>query len=163
MQRLFPEALDYRTVTVKMTPERIAAVEGRLGAPLDESEKREFNFYDLTGRGPSGPRRIGTVVALAGKGEYGAIEVVVGLDPGGSIVGAYIQRSRERATKALQDPVFLGQFAGRRDPGALEVGRDLRPAAPEAETASRVVAAVVKKMLVFYDVLYPEGSRGETR
>lgn len=153
MQRIFPAARDYKTITVKLTPETIAAIEKAIGGPLENSEKSEFNFYELTGTVGGKTQRIGTIVALAGKGEYGAIEVVIGVDEGGKIVGTYIQRARERATKALQSKSFLEQFVGKTKDGDFDVGKAIVPASPEAEAASRVVAFVVKKMLVFHGVL----------
>ena len=135
-----------------------AAVERALGASLDASEKTEFSFYDITG-GSEKPRVIGTVLALAGKGQYGAIEIVIGLDADARIVGTYIQRSRERATKVLQSPEFLKQFEGKTKNDAFEVGKDLKAPSADAEAASKVVAGVVKKMLVFNDVLRTGGSR----
>ena len=146
MQRLFPQARDYKTVTVKMTPERIAAIERGLGEPLEASEKREFDRYEITGADGG---RLGTVLALAGRGEYGAIEVVIGVNPAGRIVGTYIQRSREKATRVLQAPEFLNQFAGKTRTDEF----DGIKSAPGAESASGVVAFVIKKMLVFQDVL----------
>ncbi len=156
MGRLFPAARDYRTRTIKMTPERIAAIERQLGEKLEESERREFDLYEITGAGSA---KIGAVLALAGKGEYGAIEVVIGVDSSGQIVGAYIQRVRERSSKALQSPAFLGQFAGKTKSDGFDVNRDIKPATPDALAASRVVAFVVRKMLVFHDVL----TSGETK
>lgn len=153
MQRIFPQARDYKTITVKMTPDKIAAVEKAIGTKLDDSEKSEFNFYDLTGLVDGKPQKVGTIIALAGKGEYGAIEVVIGVDGGGKIIGAYIQRTRERVTSALKSLEFLSQFVGKTKDDGFEAGKDLKPASPEAEAASRVVAFVVKKMLVFYNVL----------
>lgn len=150
MQKIFPAARDYKTVTAKMTPGWIAAIEKGIGTPLDESEKKEFDRYEIIG---ANAQKMGTVLALAGKGEYGTIEVVMGVDASGKIVGVYIQRSRERVTRALQSPEFLKQFAGKTRNDGFEVGRDIQPASPDAEAASRVVAFVVKKMLVFYDVL----------
>jgi hypothetical protein len=146
MQRLFPQARDYKTITVKMTPERIAAIERGLGEPLEASEKREFDRYEITGADGS---RLGTVLALAGRGEYGAIEVVIGINPAGRVVGAYIQRSREKATRVLQAPEFLNQFAGKTRTDGFD---GIKPA-PGAESASGVVAFVIRKMLVFQDVL----------
>lgn len=160
MQRIFPNARDYRTVTVKMTPGSIAAIERLLGEPLDESEKVEFNFYEVVGEVEGKPKTIGTIMALAGKGEYGAIEVVIGVNNNGAVVGAYIQRSRERVTRALQSPEFLKQFVGKRKDDGFAVGAEIRPASPEAESASRIVAFVIKKMLIFYEVL---ASGGEQR
>lgn len=153
MQKLFPVARDYKTVTVKMTPERIAAIERALGAELDESEKVEFNFYDIMGIVGGKPKKVGTIIALAGKGEYGVIEVVIGVENNGRIVGVYIQRSRERVTRALQSPEFLSQFVGKTKDDGFDVGRHIRPAASNAEAASGVVAFVIRKMLIFHDVL----------
>lgn len=158
MQKMFPAARDYKTITVKMTPGAIGAIENVIGARLDESEKKEFNFYDITGVVRDKPQKIGTLIALAGRGEYGVIEVVIGVDGSGKIMGAYIQRSRERVTRALESATFLEQFKGKAKDDAFDVGRVIKPASPNAETASRVVAFVIKKMLVFYHVLSKGGS-----
>ena len=158
MQRLFPRARDYKTVMVKLAPATVAAIEKGLGTGLDSSEKTEFSFYDITG-GSGKAEVVGTVLALAGKGQYGAIEVVIGVDRDARIVGTYIQRSRERATKALQSAEFLKQFEGKTRNDALEVGKDLKAPSADAEAASKVVAEVVRKMLVFNDVLREGGSR----
>lgn len=153
MQKLFPQARDYKTRTLKMTPERIAAIERAIGAKLEDTERKEFDLYEITGLQDGKSQKLGTVLALAGKGEYGSIEVVVGVDGVGKLTGAYIQRARERSSKALQSPEFLNQFAGKTKTDGFDMGKDLKPASPEAEAASRVVAFVVKKMLVFHDVL----------
>lgn len=147
MQRIFPRAHDYKTITVNMAG-KVPAIEKQLGAKMDESEKGEFNYYEIIGDG----QKIGTIMALAGKGEYGVIEVVIGLDGSGKIVGAYIQRSRERVTKALESPEFLNQFAGKTKTSGLD-GKEIKPASPDAEAASHIVTFAIKKMLVFYDVL----------
>ena len=148
MQRIFPQARDYKTVTVKMG-DKVSAIEAKLGGTkMDESEKGEFNYYDILG----GSGKLGTIMALAGKGEYGTIEVVIGLDPSGKIIGTYIQRSRERVTKALESPEFLNQFAGKSKKGGVD-DKAIKPASPDAASASRVVAFTIKKMLVFYDVI----------
>ena len=152
MTKLFPAATDYRTVTKRITPEIARQIEQRIGSPLDASERAEFNYYEITGQAGGATRRLGTVLALAGRGEYGAIEVVIGLDPDERIVGAYIQRMRERQADKLRAEEFLGQFRGKSQADAFEPGRDVRLVA-EAPAASRVVALAVKKMLAFYDVL----------
>lgn len=153
MQKFFPQARDYKTRTYKMTPERIAAIEKAIGIPLDATERKEFDLYEIIGEADGKPQKLGTVLALAGKGEYGTIEVVIGVDGGGKLAGAFIQRTRERSAKALQSPEFLGQFAGKTRNDGFDLGHDIKPAAADAEAASRVVAFVVKKMLVFHDVL----------
>lgn len=151
MQRLFPDARDYKTVIVKLTPQHIAAIEKALGSRLDPTETREYNFYDITGVAGGRPATLGTVMALAGKGEYGAIEVVVGLDTQQRIVGVYVQRAREKGRKALESDAFLRQFVGKT--AADDLRGQLRPASTETAAASRTIATVVHKMLIFHDVL----------
>lgn len=153
MQNIFPEARDYKTITVKFAPDKVSAIEKQLGSPIEEASQGEFNFYDIIGAVGGKPRRMGTIIALAGKGEYGVIEVVIGVDNAGKILGAYIQRSRERVTKAIESPAFLEQFKGKTKAGSFEVGSAIKPASADAEAASRTVAFVIRKMLVFYQVL----------
>ncbi len=135
---------------MKMTPERVAAIEKAIGVSLEDTERKEFDLYEITGSVDGKPQKLGTVLALAGKGEYGTIEVVTGVGGSGKLVGAYIQRSRERASKALQSPEFLNQFAGKTKNDGFD---GIKPASPDAAAASRVVAFVIKIMLVFHDVL----------
>lgn len=161
MQRLFPTARDYKTRTEKMTPERIVAIEQALGEKLEDTERKEFDLYEITGVADGEATILGTVLALAGKGEYGTIEVVIGVDRAGGILGVYVQRTRERTAKALQAPEFLQQFAGKNKNDGFEIGKDMKPASPDAPLASRVVAFVVKKMLVFHDVLTSEKAKYE--
>lgn len=153
MQKIFPQARDYKTRTEKMTPERMAAIEKAIGVPLEVTERKEFDLYEITGQVDGKVQTIGTILALAGKGEYGTIEVVIGVNTDRKVAGVYIQRSRERVTRALQSPEFLQQFAGKTKEDGFNVGKDIKPASPDAAAASRVAAFVVKKMLVFHDVL----------
>ena len=157
MQKLFPAARDYRTTTVKFDSGKVRSIEQALGGPFEEASAGEFNFYDIMGVVQGKPQKLGTLMALAGKGEYGVIEVVIGLDTSGKIIGAYIQRSRERVTRALQSPAFLSQFNGKTIRDDFQLGTSLKPAAADAETASRTVAQVIHKMMVFYDVLAKGG------
>ena len=154
MQKVFPSALDYKTTTVKFKHDNVRAIETELGFVIDEpSQGGEFNFYDIIEAVGGKPRKMGTIIALAGKGEYGAIEVVIGVDGAGKIVAAYIQRSRERVTKSLESTAFLHQFKGKTRADTFEVGTALKPASAEAMAASRTVALVIRKMLVFYHIL----------
>ncbi|MDX2093034.1 MAG: FMN-binding protein [Kofleriaceae bacterium] len=157
MTELFPTATDYRTVTKRITPDLARAIEERIGIALDDPERAEFNYYEITGRAEDGSQRIGTVLALAGAGDYGAIEVVIGLDPGDRIVGVHIQRMRERNADKIRSDSFLGQFRGKSKEDPLQIGRDVEPVA-EAPTASQTIALAVRKMVVFYDVLRSGGN-----
>jgi len=147
MVRLFPEAKDYKTEVYKLEPEQIERIEALAGEPLHPSEKEEYNIYAITADG----RTLGWVLALAGTGEYGVIETVVGLNTDHSIRGVYLQRVRERKRKALKSNDFLGQFRGKTFKDAFDT-----KAVPEAEKASAEIARLIKKMLAYEAVLNTE-------
>lgn len=153
MAKLFPAAADYKTVTRKITADVARKIEERAGVRLDDSERSEFNYYEITGKLEGKTQRLGTVLALAGTGDYGAIEVVIGLGTDERIVGVYIQRMRERNGDKLRSEDFLGQFKVKSVADAVELGMDIKPV-NEAMTASRAITVAIKKMLVFYDVLH---------
>lgn len=140
MVRLFPQAQDYRTRTYKLDASHISRIEALIGEPLDATEKHEFSIYVITAE----QRVLGWVLALAGRGEYGTIETVIGLEPDHRIRGVYLQRIRERARNALQSDAFLGQFKGK----GIKDSLNITPVA-EAPAASAEIARVVKRMLAF--------------
>ncbi len=147
MTKLFPDAQDYLTVDRKMTPAIVAEIEAVLGEPLEDTEKKEFSFYEIK----AGKRSLGWVMALAGTGVYGVIETVVGLNPDGTVRGVYLQRIREPQRKDLSADVFLSQFKGK----TLKDSFDVK-LVPDAEKPAREIARLVKKMLAFHAVLNPQ-------
>lgn len=153
MSKLFPAAKDYKTVTKKIKKETAQKIEALAGVRLDETERAEFNYYDITGTVGSKTQKVGTVLALAGAGDYGAIEVVIGLDNDEKIVGAYIQRMRERSGDKLRSEEFLGQFKSKTVKDPIAIGNDIKPVS-EAKTASQAITVAIKKMLAFYEVLH---------
>lgn len=147
MARLFPQARDYRTVTHKLTPAQVEQIGKLAGTPLTPGESREYDIYEIT----DGQRVIGRVLALAGEGEYGTIETVVGMGPDKRIRGVYVQRIRERQRDAVQSEAFLGQYQN----GSLEPEMKIA-APPGAERAAEVITMLVHKMLAYDQVLSPK-------
>ncbi|MBI3944478.1 MAG: hypothetical protein HY321_01015 [Armatimonadetes bacterium] len=147
IKRFFPGADTYKT-DFRTPGGKRAAIEKRIGARLDPDES-EFKFYRIIDDG----KQVGTILTHLGKGQYGAIEVVVALDNSGKVKGVGIQRDRERARAALRSGAFLGQFDGKSVKDPMEIGKDIKPAAKGAEKPSATVAFSVKKLLVLLDEL----------
>jgi hypothetical protein len=144
----------YETKLVSMTEEQQAEIEKRLGAELDPDET-EFKFYMVTRKGEP----VGIVSTHLSKGQYGAIEVVVGFVRDAEkkvteIKAVRIQRDREKAHAALRGAKFLDQFIGKTPQDKFQVGEDIKPAADGAEKSSAAVALAVKKIMIVYDVLF---------
>ena len=149
MSQLFPEARDYRTVDLKIPPSVRARIEQRLGQPLADGESDSWTYYTVLG---ANGKPLATVIADAEKGDYGVIEIVMGLSLDGHVHGVYVQRSRERKTADLMAPAFLSQFAGKTVKDPLAIGPSLH-GVDGAEAGSRAIAFAVRKMLVFHDEL----------
>lgn len=149
MALVFPKAMDYQSLTRKIPPELRLRIEARLGVSLDPSEREEWGSYRVLG---PGSRELGRIIACAQTGEYGAIEVVMGVAPDGKVVGLYVQRSRERVNSALKSREFLRQFEGKTLKDPLHVDKDIR-GIPSGEKAVEAVTLAVRKMLLLYSEL----------
>jgi len=142
---------NYRTVVVNVGSHK-AAIEAAIGTSLD-SDETQLKFWPVIQNG----HRVGTVASHLGKGDYGAIEVLVAIvdppDGPAKIKAVKIQRDRERYREQLRSSTFLGQFKGKQAASALTVGVDINPAHSGAVKASQVVALSCKKLLVAYEQL----------
>ena len=141
----------YRKVVVKVGAKK-ATIEKLIGTKLDPDEN-ELNFWVVTKNG----KRVGTVASHLGKGDYGAIEVIMAIDDPANapakLKAVKIQRDREKQRAALRSATFLKQFLGKTAASTLQVGQDIKPAHPSAIKGSKVVALSVKKVLVAYEQL----------
>ncbi len=147
MTKIFPEAGDYKTITKAISTEERMAIEQMLRATLSDDEAKEWIYYEITDkRGEP----LGFITADAEKGEYGVIEMVMGIKPDGKAKGVYIQRSREKDT-AFKSKPFLDQFINKTVSDSLELGKDIK--AFQESPPVKMVVFGVKKMLIFYDQL----------
>lgn len=124
MSKLFPTARDYKTIDRKISPEKRQVIEQRLGRTLDPGEREDWNYYRLT---DDKGQPLGFVIADAEKGEYGVIEVVMGITTDGKVKAVYVQKARER-NKEFKSPEFLAQFAGKTHKDGIQIGKDIRSA-----------------------------------
>ena len=113
----------------------------RLGkdTPLDSNA---LYLYSIDGRG--------AVLLRRAAGEFGAIEVVLGVDSTGRVVGVRLQRHREppEIEKALTSPVFLERFSGKTAQSTFELPSDFPSG---AQSSARAVLRAVRALLIEYD------------
>ena len=141
----------YKTIFADITDAQKQKIEKQLGFPLDADET-QFKYFPVF----KGKQRVGTVMTHAGKGQFGAIEVVVAVvagDSGPIIKEVRVQRDREKAKAALRGKEFLGQFNGKGLTDTFKVGEDLKTAVKGAEKASQAIATAARKLLIVYDEL----------
>jgi uncharacterized protein with FMN-binding domain len=156
IQTLFSKATGYKTeVLTYSKPERVK-IESLLGAKLDDDETK-FNLYRIY----KDTTKIGLVLTHSVKGQYGAIEVVVGLTSKydtilkshKTVIGnVLIQRDREVKSKDLRSSKYLGQFIGK----TVKSKFDNITLVSGAEKSSQAIIFSVRKLLIVQKVLDQE-------
>lgn len=108
MTRLFPDAQDYKTKIVPITAEKLSVIEKRIGTEILAGQRKQYQYFEMLNKNGE---VIGYTMAVTQKGQFGAIELVFGLDKNHSLNGIYIQRSRERNNE-FKKPAFLEKLKG---------------------------------------------------
>lgn len=140
MERIFPNAQDYQTITKQISSKSLQQIEDKAGKLL-AGQREAFQYYELKGNSKS----LGHILASTQKGEYGAIEFVFGIDKDKKITGIYIQRSRER-DREFRKKEFLNQFIGK----GLN---DLETINFNSTVGTKAVMSGLKKELTAFEVL----------
>ncbi len=143
IKRLFPAADDYHPVYKRPFQQR-DVLEARLGYHLAGWEDL-IRYYTIM----KGDQKIGTIYVHL---TPDSTELVVGFTNDGAVKGVLIQRYQGSHKEMLESPRFLDQFNGKTLAAPFAVGKDIKLACPELETASAAIALTVRKLLVFYTV-----------
>jgi hypothetical protein len=107
MTKIFPDAKDYKTVNLKISNTQRQEIETAANVKLLPGQRDQFQYFEMTGANGI----IGYLIAASQKGEYGAIEFVIGLDTNYTVIDTYIQRSREK-DQSFKERAFLDIFKG---------------------------------------------------
>ena len=144
MTRIFPDALDYRSIELRIAPEKRVIIEERLGSELLRGQQTQFSLYEMIGEGGE---VIGHTIASSQRGQFGAIEFVFGLNKDHTIKDIYIQRTRERNT-AFRERDFLQIFIGS---GIANVDKIAQIYDGPASHGTDAVIVGLRKELVTFD------------
>ncbi len=153
MTRLFPDAHDYRTVTVSMTKESLARIEQRAGSAMLPGQREQYQYFEMLDRSGN---IIGYTQAMTQKGEFGAIELVFGMDVEYRIIGLYIQRQRER-DRAFREESFLSAFTGT---GVQDADDMADPAGENGTIGTMAVTLGIRKAMIQFDELVLKKDNG---
>lgn len=143
MTRIFPQARDYRTVNVRITPDQRKTIEDTVGYELLPGQQDQFQYFEMTDQEG---RVIGIIIPSTQKGEFGAVEFVFGINTDLTIKDLYIQRARER-DQSFKDRTFLDMFAGRSIQEKMDFNQ-LYTGEPTPGTTA-VITGLVKAMVAF--------------
>ena len=147
MGRIFKDAKDYKSQSRKISKEKRALIEKKLGSELLPGQRDFFQYYEMTGKDG---KNIGHIIACSQKGQYGAVEVVFGLDDKHKINGIYVQRSRER-DRSFKKRNFLDRFIGK----SVNEARDFPKLHKGKKTpgTEAVIRGLMKELITFKEIV----------
>lgn len=143
MTRIFPDARDYKTVNVRITPAQRKTIEEIVGYELLPGQQDQFQYFEMT---DEKGQVIGTIIPSTQKGQFGAVEFVFGLDADLVVRDLYIQRARER-DQSFKDRSFLDLFAGRSI--REKMGFDQLYTGEPTPGTTAVIKGLIKAMVAF--------------
>lgn len=143
MSRIFPDAKDYVTVNLKITPAECEAIEKELGFKLLPGQRDRFQYFKMNGEGG---KQIGVIIAGSQKGEYGAIEFVIGIDTTGTLKDIYIQRSREK-DQSFKERSFLDLFQNIKMTDVMGIKNLYK--GPESKGTTAIIQGVMKEIVTY--------------
>jgi hypothetical protein len=140
----FPGATNHlaeeRIITGLLVPAR-----KRLGRPLHPDEN-PLRIYRVFG----GMGHAGSILVSRAKGEYGGIEIVLGVETNGAVRGVRIQSQREPLTvaEAITATHWLEGFRGKTAESSLQLGADIPEVPVTARASAQAIADTVRSQLV---------------
>ncbi|MEZ4604204.1 MAG: hypothetical protein R2861_12660 [Desulfobacterales bacterium] len=87
MTRIFPDARDYKTVTVRISPEARQRIEDQVGYELLPGQQDQFQYFEMTGENG---QTIGTIIPSTQKGSTEPWNLFSGLDNDLTIADIYV-------------------------------------------------------------------------
>jgi hypothetical protein len=148
LKQLFPTATrcEVETRILSGSREELAERLGRMPTG-DENALRLYRVFQETDP-------LGCVMTRRVKGEYGAIELVLGVDTRKRICGTRLQRMREPepVARALDNSEWLGSFTGKDAASAWKMGVDLPEVPAEVRVSAEAMVQGARSLLVLLEV-----------
>ncbi len=146
MKLIFSKAQSYKTITKVIDEGQKKIIEKKIGFNLHPSENINWTYYKLDN---DKGKVQGYISTIAEKSDNETIEIVMGVDPDGTIKGVYLQNASKEDKVSVSDK-FLKRFRGKTIKHFLKQGNDSKS---ENTAAEITIIRGVKKMLVLYDEL----------
>jgi hypothetical protein len=144
LKQFFPGATRYETETRILSGLRVELA-GRLGR-VPTGEENALHVYRIF----QDKLALGTVLTRRVKGDYGAIELVLAVDPEGRVRGLRLQRLREPEpiSGALQNPDWLRSFEGRNADSSWKMGGDISEVSAAAHASAEAIVEGTRSLLI---------------
>jgi hypothetical protein len=144
LKRFFPGATRYEVETRILSGLRVELAQ-RLGR-TPTGEENALHVYRIY----QDKLALGAVLTRRVKGDYGAIELVLAVDPAGQVRGLLLQRLREPDSIAavLKNPEWLHSFEGRNADSSWKIGGDITEVPSEARLSANAIVEGTRSLLI---------------
>jgi hypothetical protein len=144
LKYLFPAATRYEAETHILSGLRLQLATS-LGRPPSGDENALHIYRIYAQQTP-----LGAVLTQRVKGDYGAIEIVLGVDRESKVCGLRLQRNREPESIAalLQRPEWLGSFVGKQAADHWKLGEDVPAVSEEARISAEAIVQGTRSTLI---------------
>jgi hypothetical protein len=144
LKQFFPSATRYEVDTRILSGLRVELAQ-RLGR-TPTGEENALHVYRIY----QDKLELGTVLTRRVKGNYGAIELVLAVEPAGQVRGLRLQRLREpdSIAAALTNPEWLHSFEGRNTDSSWKIGGDITEVPSEARLSANAIVEGTRSLLI---------------
>jgi hypothetical protein len=144
LKQFFPSATRYEVDTRILSGLRVELAQ-RLGR-TPTGEENALHVYRIY----QDKLELGTVLTRRVKGDYGAIELVLAVEPAGQVRGLRLQRLREpdSIAAALKNPEWLHSFEGRNADSSWKIGGDIAEVPSEARQSANAIVEGTRSLLI---------------
>ena len=151
---LFPQATGY-TIETRILSALMTPIQKRIGRPMtiDENPLRIHRVNN-------GTQTSGAILVKRVKGDYGGVELVIGITPQRQVAGVRIQSQREPDAIVQAVTGWLPTFSGKTADSALQPGQDLPDVASEARATAQAIAEGIRSALIVFS--FAEDSAGKS-
>lgn len=146
LKKLFPTADAFAAIEGGLKGAQVQSVEKLVGASLADEDKVPTFYFAM-----KGGKRYAVAQYVSASSAKGPISIAVAMDTKATVSGIKILKNPSE--KAIESPDFTRQFGGKTAASALEVGKDIKPAAG-AEADSRAVAEAVRKAIAIINAVF---------
>ena len=140
LKKVFPDASGFTARKKTLTPEQVKKVEQDSGSKVQRNDNPLTYYVAVKGQDP-----LGSVIMLDLKGTKGGIDLALGVKRDGSVHKLVVVENAD--DKALSQPAFLDQLAGKTSQSPLKVGQDVKFSG-DAKSAQAVLNAVHRGLLL---------------
>jgi len=156
LKSFFPLSTRYEAETRVLSGLRIPLT-SLLGRP-PTGDENALHIYRVYEQGTG----LGVILTQRVKGRYGAMELVLGVDPAGKVCGIRLQRQREPESIAstLQRAEWLGAFIGKQAGDAWKLGEDIPAVPQEAKISAEAIVQGTRSLLILFQAATEAGGGG---